>query len=113
MATSTDETANNTQPINKMEITVKHGWETTTDFTSPLRQYALTMQWRDGSESTKYFDYLSDAEEALEFHLSPRRFHGLETWIDGKKLKAVSNAVYGIIENNADDTIVIGKLPSY
>jgi hypothetical protein len=96
-----------------MEITINHGWETTTDFTSKLRQYALTMQWRDGSESIEYFDYLSDAREALEFHLSPRHFNGLEIWVDGKKQKVESNGIYGIIENNIDDTLVVGRLPSY
>lgn len=95
-----------------MEITVKHGWETTTDFTSKLSQYAVTMQWRDGSESIEYFDYLSDATEALEFHLSPRRFNGLEIW-DGKKREEVSNGIYGIIENNIDDTLIVGKLSSH
>jgi len=95
-----------------MKITRKHGWETTTEFTSKLSQYALTMQWRDGSDSIEYFDYLSDAIEALEFHLSPRRFNGLEIWIDGKKKKVESNGIYGIIENNVDDTLVIGELPN-
>jgi len=72
--------------------------ETTTTFTSDNVQYAVTLQWRDGSTSIEYFNNGVDAEFYFNYNILPRDgYHGR---------LAEPTATYGIIENNFSNRVV-------
>ncbi len=76
----------------------KKAKEITTEFTSKDVQWALTVQWRDGSSSIEYYDNPADAKYYLNMYTKPIRFNA-------GQITYPPSAIYGIIECNDNNWV--------